>query len=69
MLDSLGQSFYITNPLSLFGHLIPGVDLSGFTSHEFWLLPKLQVFWFGLAMFIAVFLHMLWEKDGILERL
>jgi hypothetical protein len=41
---------------------------SVFASHEFLLLPKLVVFWFGLAMFVAVFLHMLWEKEGILER-
>lgn len=39
-----------------------------FKEHEFLLLPKVVVFWFGVAMFLSVFLHMLWEKEGILER-
>jgi cytochrome c oxidase subunit IV len=24
--------------------------------------------WLGLAMFIAVFVHMMWEKEGPLDR-
>jgi hypothetical protein len=68
MIDSLGLIRYIPNPLSLLSRAMGGVDLSGLAGQEFWLLPKLQIFWFGLAMFVAVFLHMLWEKEGILER-
>jgi hypothetical protein len=50
------------------GEILPIKSPFSAINYEFWLLPKLLVFWFGLAMFIAVFLHMLWEKEGILER-
>lgn len=65
-LNTTGQIIFVDSPIALLGRAIGNQALAG---HHFWILPKLQIFWFGLAMFIAVFLHILWEKEGILERL
>lgn len=64
------QLLHVPSPLQPFVSHWPSLASRwpSIAAHEFWLLPKLVVFWFGLAMFVAVFLHMLWEKEGILER-
>lgn len=57
LLEANGELYVLEVPVLCFWH------------PEIWFFPKLLTLWVGLALFFGIFVQILWQKEGLLQRM